>query len=211
MPRAIVQRDNDRTRLSWLLTANDLQRRRRNMFRDEAEEEQMLLMRRPISVERAFALFGLALGTIVPAAIFARMFGYGLINPATPDYVVNTGLFMLCLMMNLVCALAGYAMGSTISRTGLKLERSSWIQMLCFLPFLGAFWGLITGLTGGVFFFGIGGIIGPLFAIPVGIVGFTILCILHRLLERGGMIELRHMMPIAMGLAMTMAALVLGY
>ena len=165
-------------------------------------------MRHPISPEKAYGLTGLLLGALPPAAIFARLFGYGLgggslaINPA------EGVIFFLCAIMNVVCCLMGYGMGSVVGRYAPKLERNSWIRMLLLLPLLGAAWGAVTGLTGGFIFFGIGALFGAAFGIPVGLFGFLMFAVVHRTLERGGMIDKRHFVPLACGLAMIITVLI---
>src|SRR4051812_21316623 len=65
-------------RLNWLISVNAQEERRRSMSKHAAEEDELLLMRRPMDTRRAYALFGLMLGLFPPAAIFIKIFGYGL-------------------------------------------------------------------------------------------------------------------------------------
>lgn len=170
-----------------------------------AEEEELLLMRRPLEIRRAFALFGMLLGLFPPAAIFIKMFGYGLGgNESSPL------LFIVCLLMNFTCAGVGYAMGGTLSRAVESVERESWTIMMLLLPLIGAGWGAVTGAGGGLIFVGIGAIFGAIFAIPIGAFAFTLFATLHRMLARGGMIDARHFWPLASGATLVAAALVLG-
>src|SRR2546423_12472542 len=59
-------------RLRWLEDAVAAAEERALRFRDARDEEAMLLMRRPLTTEQTYARFGLLLGAIAPAAIFAR-------------------------------------------------------------------------------------------------------------------------------------------
>ena len=63
-------------------------------------------MRHPLSARRAYALFGMLLGGLPPAAIFIRMFGYGLTPPFAGDAAF---FFIMCVAMNIVCCLTGRA------------------------------------------------------------------------------------------------------
>lgn len=169
----------------------------------------MLLMRRPLSANRAYALLGMATGLIPPFAIMAKMFHFFEVNSLSSSS--NDALILLLMVLvNIVCGLTGFAYGSLLSRAAFDLERASWKRMLVLMPFLGAVWGLLSGASGGFFFFGYGAIAGGTIALPIGMVAFTLFAICHRLLERGGMIDTRHLLPIACGIAMTIAALVLG-
>ena len=166
----------------------------------------MLLMRRPLPSQRAYAQFGMLLGALPPAIIFARIFGYGF----TQSSGGGAFLFILCLIMNIVCCLAGRSMGAKLGRTLDTMERQSWSRMILMLPLIGTAWGSITGGAGGLVFFGLGAIFGAACAVPVGMLAFTLFTPLHRLLARGGMIDARHFWPLACGVTMTISALILG-
>jgi hypothetical protein len=192
-------------RLNWLLVVNEQAERRSKLFRHAAEEQEFLLMRRPLDTLRVFALFGLMMGLFPPAAIFIKIFGYGI-----GRHNSSALLFIVCLLMNLTCAGMGYVMGGAFSRSIESLERSSWTSMLIRLPLIGAGWGVVTGFAGGLIFIGIGAIFGAIFAIPIGALAFTLFATLHRALLRGGMIDARHFWPLASGATLFTAALVLG-
>jgi hypothetical protein len=175
------------------------------MFRRAGEEDELLLMRKPYDVRRAYALLGLLLGIFPPAAIFIKIFGYGL-GGREPGAL----LFILCLLMNFTCAGMGYVMGKALSNSMATLERDTWTPMLLLAPLIGAGWGAVTGAAGGLIFVGIGAFFGAIFAIPVGAFAFAVFSVLHRLLARGDMIDARHFWPLASGLSLFAAALVLG-
>ncbi len=168
----------------------------------------MLLMSRAVSTQHAYALFGMLLGALPPAAIFARLLGYGA-DGSMRMMAADSVMFILCLLMNIVCCLLGYLMGSALGRGVLKLERASWTRMLLMTPLLGAMWGLVVAASG-FFFFLVGALYGIAFTVPVGMIGFLLFAIVHRLLERGGMIETRHFLPLACGITTIISALILG-
>jgi hypothetical protein len=167
----------------------------------------MMLMSHPLTAQRAYALFGMLIGALPPAVIFARIFGYGFTQSFGGGGIF---LFIMCLIMNVVCCLTGRAMGSALSRSLNSMERWSWSRMMLLLPLIGAAWGAVAGGAGGLVFFGFGSLFGVVCAVPVGMMAFTIFTPLHRLLVRGGMIDARHFWPLACGINMIVSALILG-
>jgi hypothetical protein len=186
-------------RLNWLIAANRYEENRRRLFRNDDDEWQMQLMRRPIRTERAYALLGLLLGTLVPAAIFYR-------------FLIDNGtkLILLCLLMNVITMLVGRKVGAHIGKSMDEVERSSRIKMMLLAAFYGACWAIATGAAGGAVVFGFGALFGALIAFPVGILAFILFTPLHRLASHGGMIAARHFWPLACGVVLFIVALILG-
>ncbi len=174
------------------------------MFRTPKEERETGLMLRPVSADKAYAALGLAIGTFPPAAIFTKIFWNARIEEET------LVILILLFAVNLVCAFAGYGMGRVLGKTVVELERKSWSMMFLLVPFLAMAWGITTGAIGGLVFFGFGAFFGPFFAVPVSLVAFTVFAVLHRLIETGGMIERKHLLPIAFGISLTISAFILG-
>ena len=189
--------------MNWLLRENGLAEKQGRSFRDEREEEEMLLMRRPVAARQAYAKFGLLLGTFPPAAIFFKLFLSSMVG-----YDINFPLCYLLLFMNVACALAGGYFGSKLSGMASEMEGDRWPTMLLAAACLGFIWGAATGAAGGILFLGIGAIYGALYAIPVGMLAFALFMPLHRLLARGGMIDARHLWPLACGVALFITALI---
>jgi hypothetical protein len=192
------------SRLNALIYANQWEANRQQIFRNAREEEEMLLMRRPIAPQKAFALFGLLLGAFPPAAIFVKLFGGTFARPFHP-----VGWFLL-LCMNVVCCWAGKYLGSKLAHMVLAVERDSWALMLIESLIIGFIWAIGAGAAGGFLAFGIGAVYGAACAIPVGMLAFGLFVPLHRLLARGGMIDARHFWPLACGVVMMIIALILG-
>lgn len=195
-------------RLNWFLNKNYLEAQRNKLFRTKQEETAVELMQSPISTEKAYATLGLAIGTFPPPAIFTKIFAesmwHGRINEESIIF------FFLFFVMNLVCAVTGYGMGRLLGNAAFSLERSSWTKMFLIFPLLALAWGIATGVAGGVVFFGIGALIAPFFAIPVSLLAFTLFAIFHRILEQGGMIERKHLLPLSFGISFTISAFILG-
>lgn len=173
------------------------------LSRDASREEELLLMRRPVEAKQAYATFGLLLGTFPPAAIFLKI-GAGGFSAA------ERGFVFLFLFMNVICAVAGLYFGSKLSRLASSAEDSHWLVTLVGAPCLGFLWGLMTGAAGGLPVFVLGAIGGAVCAVPVGAVAFALFLPLHRLLARDGMIDARHLWPLACGVVAVVTALILG-
>ncbi len=164
-------------------------------------------MRRPIGLQDAYGQFGLLMGIVPPAAIFGRI----IFDIARAGNNSAVWFFVVILvLMNVICAFVGRAMGRGLARSAMKLERASWSAMLVTVPFVGLLWGAVTGFVGGLIFFGLGAIGGFLIAAPIGAIAFAIFAIFHRLLERGTMVDQRHFAPVAFGISLTIAAFILG-
>ena len=191
--------------LNWLLRENELAEKQGRAFRNAREEEELLLMRRPVAARQAYAKFGLLLGTLPPAAIFFKLF-LGLMVGSD----INVPLCYLLLFMNVACALAGAYFGSKLSGMASEIEGDRWLTMILGAACLGFIWGAATGAAGGILFFGFGAIYGALYAIPVGVLAFVLFVPFHRLLARGGMIDARHLWPLACGVVLFITALILG-
>jgi hypothetical protein len=184
-------------RLTWLVAANaEADRRARRRPR---EEEEALMMRRPITTGRAFARFGLLLGTLPPAAIFARLI-------FTLHIVGAFGVIFIPML--LICAFLGRRMGAHVSRqfTG----HCSWEEMFESALIAAFIWATATGAAGGALFFGVGALFGFGCALVVALPAFALFAMFHRLLMRDGMIDARQLSPLAWGISAAIAALILS-
>lgn len=190
--------------MNWLLRENELAEIHKRSFRDAREEEEMLLMRRPVAAGEAYANFGLLLGTLPPAAIFFKLLGSKFSGLSVP-------FFLLLLLMNIFCAVAGRYFGSRLSRMASAAEELWWPATILGAAGIGFMWGVATGAVGGLPAFGFGAVFGAVFAAPVGTLAFALFAPLHRLLARGGMIDARHLWPLACGVVALISALILGW
>ena len=164
-------------------------------------------MRRPVAAREAYADFGLLLGTLPPAAIFIKLFGGALVDPRPG---LNASVFFLLILMNVCCAVAGRYFGSRLSRLASAAEELSWPTMIAGAAGIGFIWGVATGAVGGLPAYGFGAFFGAMFAVPVGMLAFLLFVPLHRLLARGGMIDSRHLWPLACGVVTLITALILS-
>jgi len=189
-------------RLSWLKQEvdPDVQRRR---LAWEMEERGALSMRRPLTTGQAYRWFGTFLGLLPPLALFNRF-----LEGTRGDDAL--WVVALCVAMNVVCCLVGRWFGGYLGRwAGNPRTRTrSGFALVVFV--MAVAWSVVTGGLGGALFFGIGAIFGVFFAGPVALAAFPVFAILHRLISRGGMIEARHAWPLAFGIPLTIAAMIMS-
>jgi hypothetical protein len=201
--------DNDvAVRIAWLKGEVARAENHAAAARAAVEWERAVSMEKPMSTEDAYAWFGTFLGLFPPFAIFVRIFGggsnWGGIPPAAFLWLA------LLLAMNAACCVAGRKFGRLFGRGFGDPRARSWLGNLLFSAMIGGAWGAGTGALGGALFFLIGGIFGIVCAIPVALATFPIFAALHRAQSHGGMIEEGDLWPLAMGIPLTAAALILS-
>ena len=168
------------------------------------ESERALSMLNPISTEEAFTWFGSFLGIFPPFAIFARMLvggGFG-----------KDGAFywsILFALMNLICIVVGRKFGRMLGRSLGDPRSRSWPAHVSLSVLMGGAWGSVTGGLGGFIGFGVGALVGIICAVPVALAAFPVFAVLLRIQSHGGMIEERDLWPLAFGIPLTAAAMIL--
>lgn len=188
--------------MSWLKAELDPDVRRRRLVW-EKEEGRALVMRRPLTTEQAYRLFGTFLGLLPPFALFERFLASTRGDDAF--WVVA-----LCVGMNVVCCLVGRWFGGYLGRRAGNPRTRSRAGFALVVFLMAVAWSVVTGGLGGLLFFGIGAIFGVFFAAAAALPAFPVFAILHRLISRGGMIEARHTWPLAFGIPLTIAAMIMG-
>lgn len=191
-------------RLNFLLELNAKTAREKTLYKSERERLEAGFMRRPLDTRKAFSYFGLLLGTLPPAAIFAK-FLLETFNRKNTLLVIG-----FILAMNIITAIVGYFSGRLIGRIVKESETYSWQTMILLMPFVGIFWGILAGGAGGAVVFLIGAVFGAAFGAMIGGAAIPVFAILHRLLKKGEMIELKHFLPLAFGITFTICAFIFG-
>lgn len=176
----------------------------KSLLKNRQEEFEEKVMVSPIQTEKAYALFGLLLGTFPPMAMFSKFVYQNLKN--SDDF---WAIFLL-IFVNSVCSVVGYFSGKLIGKIMAEMEKKSWTAMLLASPFIGVLWGIMAGGAGGFFIFIIGAIFGAAIAALVGGAAFPVFSIFHRLLKKGDSIERDQFLPIALGITFIISALILG-
>ncbi len=202
---------NQHERLTEILNANAEIANDKLLYHNDLEKREHELMKSPITNEKAFARFGLMLGTFPPMMIFGSfIYGRVLRHPINSAYEV-IGIIAFLIFINIICVVVGYYSGKKIiSPLVTKAETYSWSSMVLLLPLIGILWGIITGGIGGIFIYVIGAIFGAIIASMVGSVALTTFTVFHRLMKRGDSIEQKHFLPIAFGITATICAFILG-
>jgi hypothetical protein len=191
-------------RLSWLIAAVAEDARRARLFRSPREQREMLLMPQPVTTERAYARFGLLLGTLPPAAIFVRL---------VILFLRLDGGWLLPLLfvpMLIICAFVGERLGGRIGRSTEEYGRGGWAWTISYASLAALGWAIVTGAAGGFLFFGIGAFFGIFCALACALPAFLVFAPLHRALARGGMIDERHLRPLVWGVPANIASLILS-
>ena len=162
-------------------------------------------MLRPRTTEEAYRTFGTFLGLLPPLALFGRaILNSGLESETLAIWVA------LCAGMNALCCLTGRKFGGYLGRWAGDPRSHTRTGFALRVLFMALAWGVVTGAAGGALCFGFGAIFGVFCAVPVALAAFPAFAILHRLLSHGGMIEGRHVRPLALGVTMTIAAMILS-
>jgi hypothetical protein len=204
--------DNLAWRLSWLkgeLALQELPRKAPRRITDEWRTLRSVNIGDALTTGEAYAWFGTFLGLFPPFALFARMLVAAYSKGAgSTDALLLWGLFLL--LMNAVCCLVGRKMGGFVGRKfGDPRARSLPVLLLCSL-LMAVVWGVVTGAAGGAVGILVGAVVGVICAVPVAVAAFPIFAVLHHALSRGGMIEEQRLWPLAFGIPLTAAALILS-
>lgn len=169
-----------------------------------ASEREMLeaeLMKNPLSLEKTFSYFGLLLGAFPPAAMFIRF---------AMDGKLDGWVFGVMFIVNLISAVVGFFSGKLVARAMRNLENKGWAKMLLAMPFLGLLWGGASGAAGGVVVFVFGALAGAVLGGAVGAAALPVFAIFHRWLKKGEFIELKHFLPVAFGIVLTICGFIFG-
>ncbi len=193
-------------RLERLLELNAELLREKTMYRSERERIEASLMTRPIDSRKTFAYFGLIFGALPPAALVFKIIGETMPVEQAPI------LFLILLSAAGVgTGVAGYASGRFIPSMIERIGKVHVMNRLALLSLTGFAWGAVSGAIGGLFLFIIGSVFAAITGGVVGAVALPVMVGLRAPLRRGDYIELKHFLPIAFGITLSLCALVLGF
>lgn len=199
------QLESDNARLESLIAANQeiLEQKRNSHLEIESLEKE--IMKRPVSSAMAYSVFGAVFGFLPTVVILGRIFfEKGRIPEAWP--LIST----LILASTLVTSLAGFLTGSLASKAVDKIFKKNLLTILLVLPLIGASWGFVSGMTGGVFLFFIGAVPGAVIGAVGAAVALPLFAAIHHNLQKDGHVELKHLLPTVLGISLSAAAFVLG-
>ncbi|MBX3291250.1 MAG: hypothetical protein KF855_18235 [Acidobacteria bacterium] len=203
--KAAFATDHDLDRLNSILAANEAIHLQKKNAHIELAELERQIMKRPVSAERAYSLFGFLFGAVPTAAVLSRTF-FEYTRPPN-EFVL---LLTLAVVSTLATAGAGALTGSLVSKAAAKSLTMRPVQYIPTLPLIGALWGLFCGSSGGIFLFVFGAVVGGIIGAMSAATTFPLFAILHHSLQKNGHIELKHLLPVAAGISLTAAALILG-
>lgn len=194
-----------RQRLEVLLHANkELERERENSlkkFRFGGVET----FNYPLPTSKAYSLFGLSLGLFPTLAIAIRLLTD--VQTVSPSFALISALFVLA---TATTGVVGYFLGKRVEKFARIFFEWRTLPAIVLLTLLGAAWGGLSGLAGGVFFFVFGAIPGAIIGTVVGGVSLPVFALLTRLMERDSQVDLRHFAPIAAGITLAICGYILG-
>jgi len=199
-------------RLNWLRTEIARYEGQRKPWR-LSHAERALAIRKPLTTEEAYAWFGTLLGLFPPFALFARILGHAFHKGTSIDFPLADGALywgLLFLAMNAVCCLVGRKFGALLGRRAGDPRAWSWPYYVFSSLVMAVAWAIVTGAAGGAVALIIGAVFGVACAVPVALAAFPAFAVLHRLLSHGGMIEEHDLWPLAFGVPLTIAALILS-
>ncbi len=202
---------NDARRMTWLNQELARQEARRGVSR-AADERRALrdgALGPSLTTAEAYAWLGTFLGLFPPFAIFARILG----GAYEGDALFSNGALrwsLLFLSMNAVCCYVGRMMGRALGRKPGDPRAVSAPLLLLRSAMMAVAWGVTTGAAGGAVGFIVGAIFGVVCAVPVALAAFPVFALLHRALSRDGIIESRRLWPLAYGVPLTAAAVILS-
>ena len=188
-------------RLKSLLALNAETARKKEMYHSEREFLEAEMMKSPLSLSQTYSYFGLMLGVFPPAAMFIRF---------AIDGRLDAWVFGVMFVINLISAVVGFFSGKLIAKSVNYFEKLSWVKMILGLPLLGLLWGMIVGGAGGIIVFLFGAFFGAILGGIVGSVALPGFTIFHRWLKKGESIEMKHFLPVALGVTFIICSFILG-
>jgi len=190
-------------RLDALLSANAQIAHDKAMLRDARD---VALMSCPIDSRKAFAYFGYMIGTMPPAAVAIKAIAAGVGTEA------SDALFLILLLTAAaVTGMAGYVTGKYVPGWIGRVSNFRLPNRVAMYSLIGMGWGAISGATGGLFLFVIGSIFGGIAGALIGAITVPILIVSYEALRRGEFIELKHFLPVAFGITLSLCAFILGF
>lgn len=154
--------------------------------------------------EKAYPLLGLWMGILPPSAFFLRI----AVDRPGGDLGV---LFLVTALVCSTAAATGYFTGKIVGKIVRELADFPWPARLAALPFVGITWGILAGGAGGAMIMLLGAIPGAFIGALAGFAALPVFAILHSALLKYEGFERKHVYPAAIGVAATIAALILGF
>jgi hypothetical protein len=182
---------------------NEEMARQKSMFENDEVRRKAQLMTRPIDSRNAFGYFGLMIGSLPAFAIALKILSVGSSNVA--------GMAILFTAVGIGSGLAGFGLGRRCVPGVLRrISNFSLPNRAALLIVMGVVWGALSGAVGGLVFILVGSIPGAILGGMVGAVVVPIMVGLHSCLRAGDFVEMKHFLPVAFGITLSVCAFVLG-
>jgi hypothetical protein len=205
---SITDGDDDRftqQRLTNLLEINAEIARERCIYRTDRERVEAGLMTNPIDSKKAFAYFGLLIGLMPPFALVFKIISSTVAVERMPV------LFLVVLgIAGVTTGVVGYASGQFVPAAISGFGRFRLANQLALFSLVGFVWGAVSGAIGGLFIFIIGAFVAAIAGGIIGALALPVLVAFHTALRRGDLIEIKHFLPIAFGITLSLCAFILG-
>ena len=192
-------------RLAELLKLNAAIAAEKESLGDDREKVAVSMMSCPIDSKKAFAYFGFMIGVMPPFALVLKI-----VSETMPASRIP-GLFLTLLTVaGTATGVVGYATGRLIPAWVNAISGFALPNRIAFLSLIGLGWGAVSGAVGGLFLFFIGALFGGIAGGVIGAVSLPVLVGMHSLLRSGDFIELKHFLPIAFAITLSLCAFILG-
>jgi hypothetical protein len=161
-------------------------------------------MVQPVSSRGSFAVFGGMIGSMPLAAVAFNILASGSVGDA--DLIWVTILFVAAGLTGAV----GFLSGGRVSTVLRNVERMRFPNRIAMRSLVGLMWGGISGAAGGLMFFVVGAFFGAVVGGLIGAIAVPIFAQLHQTVRYGDVVEAKHLIPIAMGITLSLCAFILG-
>ncbi len=188
-------------RLEALLNLNAQYDRKAAELDEELDATTMLFA---LNRKETFAFFGAMLGSIPPVSFFL------LLIVKDGNHQPPPLLLVLMLGTVIIASLTGYHSGKLVASALRQAEGMAFWTRLPYFALIGLLWGIVSGAAGGVLIFLIGAIFGAFLGGVVGAVALPLFSIPYMAVKRGELIELKHFLPISIGITLSISAYILG-
>ncbi len=192
-------------RVAALLKINAEIAREKIVYRNDRERLDAFLMTYPIDSRKAFAYFGLMIGSLPPFALVLKI-----ISETMPPSSIPIMFLVLLTAAGVMTGIAGYASARFIPSAIDRVSHFGLPNRIALLTLIGFGWGAVSGAVGGLFLFIVGAIFAGIVGGIIGAVTFPVLVVLFSSLRRGDFIEMKHFLPIAFGITLSLCAFILS-
>lgn len=192
-------------RLARLLLLNAEIARDKQLYPTERDRINVSLLTSPIDSKESIGYFGLLIGTLPPFALLLKLVG-----ETASGWQMSALFLSLLAVAGIATGLAGFASRRFVASA---IESSSRLRLpnrIAALSLIGLAWGTASGAIGGLFIFVIGSIFAGILGGVVGAIALPLMIGLRSLVSHGDLVEMRHFRPIALGITLTLCALILG-